>query len=68
MVNNSSINTFIQSFDKVKAASTGGFHSLLIKDDGTVWATGYNYYGQLGTKDRKDRNTWTLIFVDQSSQ
>ena len=30
------------------AISAGGNHSLALKSDGTVWAWGYNGYGQLG--------------------
>jgi YVTN family beta-propeller protein len=26
----------------------GAFHTLALKDDGTLWAWGFNYYGQLG--------------------
>lgn len=33
--------------DWVKVA-TGDFHSIAIKDDGTLWAWGYNCYGQVG--------------------
>jgi alpha-tubulin suppressor-like RCC1 family protein len=32
----------------VAAVSAGGGHSLALKSDGTVWAWGYNTYGQLG--------------------
>ena len=32
----------------VTAISTGRGHSLALKNDGTVWAWGYNVYGQLG--------------------
>ena len=32
----------------VVTISAGGFHSLAIKNDGTVWAWGNNQYGQLG--------------------
>ena len=32
----------------VVAIAAGGTHSLALKSDGTVWAWGYNYYGQLG--------------------
>ncbi|HQN77474.1 MAG TPA: hypothetical protein PLP45_04185 [Syntrophales bacterium] len=32
----------------VKAVAAGGSHSLALKEDGTVWAWGFNYYGQLG--------------------
>ncbi len=32
----------------VKAIAAGSYHSLALKDDGTVWAWGHNYQGQLG--------------------
>src|SRR5437773_753599 len=32
----------------VVAVAVGGLHSLALKSDGTVWAWGYNGYGQLG--------------------
>jgi alpha-tubulin suppressor-like RCC1 family protein len=33
---------------QVVQVAAGAYHSLLLKDDGTVWAWGDNYYGQLG--------------------
>ncbi|MDD5529694.1 MAG: FlgD immunoglobulin-like domain containing protein [bacterium] len=36
-------------------ATTGYGHSLALKSDGTVWAWGYNGYGQLGIGDTTDR-------------
>jgi alpha-tubulin suppressor-like RCC1 family protein len=32
----------------IASISAGGAHSLALQSDGTVWAWGYNYYGQLG--------------------
>ena len=32
----------------VIAVAAGGHHTIALKDDGTVWAWGYNDYGQLG--------------------
>ena len=37
--------------------SCGDYHSLALRDDGTVWAWGYNYYGQLGDGTRTTRYT-----------
>ncbi len=37
--------------------SAGEYHSLALKDDGTVWAWGYNYYGQLGDDTTTLRRT-----------
>ncbi|MBO7743100.1 hypothetical protein I8J29_02755 [Paenibacillus sp. MWE-103] len=38
----------VQDLDSVVAISTGSDHSLALKSDGTVWAWGSNYLGQLG--------------------
>jgi hypothetical protein len=35
----------------------GGAYSLALKDDGTVWAWGYNFDGQLGDGTNTDSNT-----------
>ena len=32
----------------VQAVATGNWHSMVVKQDGTLWATGANAYGQLG--------------------
>ncbi len=32
----------------VAAISAGGGHTIALKENGTVWTWGYNYYGQLG--------------------
>ena len=38
----------ITGISGVKAVAAGGVHTLLLKEDGTVWASGDNPYGQLG--------------------
>ncbi|MDD5528676.1 MAG: T9SS type A sorting domain-containing protein [bacterium] len=40
----------------VVAISAGGHHSLALKSDSTVWAWGYNYYGQLGDSTTTQNN------------
>jgi uncharacterized repeat protein (TIGR01451 family) len=42
--------------DAVQLAG-GGYHTLALKADGTVWAWGRNGYGQLGDGTRTDRST-----------
>lgn len=38
----------IEELNEVKAIVAGAYHSLALKDDGTVWAWGNNWDGQLG--------------------
>lgn len=37
--------------------AAGYYHSLALKENGTVWAWGYNNYGQLGNGGTTNRNT-----------
>ncbi|MCX7775881.1 MAG: hypothetical protein N2067_07270 [Spirochaetaceae bacterium] len=39
----------------------GGRHSVIIKNDHSLWAMGYNYWGQLGDGTNVDRNPPVLI-------
>ena len=43
------------------AVSAGGAHTLATKPDGSLWAWGYNAYGQLGLGDTTDRWTPTEV-------
>lgn len=40
--------TKVKYIGNVSAISAGGSHTVALKKDGTVWAWGSNYYGQLG--------------------
>ena len=42
--------------DEITAIVEGWNHSLALKGDGTVWAWGYNGYGQLGNRTNRDSN------------
>jgi alpha-tubulin suppressor-like RCC1 family protein len=47
----------VPSLSTVTAIAAGNSHSLALRDDGTVWAWGYNYDGQLGDGTGMTRNT-----------
>ena len=37
--------------------AAGGYHTVAVKGDGTLWAGGYNGYGQLGDGPTTQRNS-----------
>src|SRR5215470_2496428 len=39
------------------SAEAGQNYTVAVKSDGTLWAWGYNHYGQLGDGTNTDRNT-----------
>jgi alpha-tubulin suppressor-like RCC1 family protein len=45
----------------VKAAAPGARHTLVLKSDGTLWAAGANYRGQLAFGDNADRHSFTRL-------
>ena len=46
------------------AISAGGYHTMILKTDGTLWATGRNDFGQLGDGTTTDRNTPLQVMSD----
>ena len=44
------------STDAIQVA-TGDYHSMILKDDGTLWTFGYNLFGQLGDGTLEDQAT-----------
>lgn len=47
----------------VANVAAGGYHSLFLKQDGSVWATGANYYGQIGDGSNTNRQTSILVMT-----
>ena len=48
------------------AASAGEAHTAAIKEGGTLWTWGYNYYGQLGDGFLTDRNSPVQVLAGAS--
>ena len=46
------------------AVSAGTNHTVALKTDGTLWAWGNNFYGQLGLGDNSDRNIPVQVGTD----
>ncbi len=51
-----SIPNQVGAISGVIAVAAGSSHSLALKDDGTIWAWGSNFYGQLGDGTNHGRN------------
>lgn len=47
---------------KFKKVALGKNHSYVLKDDGYIWATGGNLFGQLGIGNNTDVSTLTAIY------
>jgi len=52
----------------VTQVAAGSTHSLLLKADGSVWATGNNDYGQLGDGTTVNTNSWTQVMASEATQ
>ena len=47
--------------DDIKSVYCGGYHTFILKNNGTLWSTGYNGDGQLGLGDKTNRTTFTQV-------
>jgi alpha-tubulin suppressor-like RCC1 family protein len=45
----------------VSAVAAGNYHTVILKNDGSVWAAGSNYWGQLGFPGGGDRPRFTQV-------
>ena len=52
--------------NNIKLICCGGYHTIILKNDGTLWGCGQNEYGQLGLGDAKNRTTFTQITTNTS--
>ena len=43
--------------------SLGASHSMVLKQDGSVWTTGFNDYGQLGDKSNVARSSFVEVIT-----
>jgi alpha-tubulin suppressor-like RCC1 family protein len=48
-----------------KMVSTGKYHTIAIKTDGTLWAWGKNHFGRLGDGTKEDRISPVIIGTDK---
>ena len=48
-----------------QAIAAGGRHSMVLKTDGTVWATGGNYWGQFGDGTTNDEHNLVKVLSGQ---
>ena len=54
----------VPELDNVVAVAAGGWHSLALKADGTVWTWGSNDYGQLGDGTTTNRSAPVQVDID----
>lgn len=50
--------------DNIKQVSCGDAHTMLLKNDGSVWVCGSNQFGQIGVNDKSDRNIFTKVDIE----
>ena len=48
-----------------KAIAASWWHSMVLKKDGTVWATGYSRNGQLGDGTTKSKSNFVKVLPSQ---
>lgn len=45
----------------IAAVAAGNYHTVILKNDGSVWAAGSNYWGQIGFADNADRSNFARV-------
>jgi len=57
----------IKTNDTGNTMEAGYYNSFVVKNDATLWATGYNADGRLGTGDYGSKDTFTQVATNVSS-
>ena len=68
--NTTTYNTFTKvttNISNVKQIACGYHHTVMLKNDGTVWSCGQNTYGQLGLGNSTTYNTFTKMTTNISN-
>ena len=53
--------------NNVKSVYCGGRHTIILKNDGTLWGCGNNSFGQFGLGDTTNRNIFTKIITNANN-
>ena len=53
-----------QEIKDVKDVANGEHYTVILREDGTVWTSGYNNYGQLGNGTKTDVNTFVKVKIN----
>ena len=46
------------------AVAAGRYHTMVVKQDGSLWATGRNEYGQLGDGSTTDKHSFVEVITN----
>jgi len=59
-----SVATKVGSENNWSDVRAGAFHTIALKNDSTLWASGFNLFGQLGTGDTVSKSSFTRVGSD----
>ena len=45
----------------IKQIACGANHTVVLRNDGSVWSTGYNEFGQLGSGNTTNQKVFTMV-------
>ena len=65
--NRTTFTKIIANTNDVKSIHCGNEHTLMLKNNGTLWACGWNKFGQLGLGDANNKNVLTIIGINSGN-